>query len=85
MKFYVPLGLLILLILYLEPSEADTPLWLDLIGWYIGVAIWVSLKLPKYTGSLRGPRVEVSAKKRVLVGLVWPVYVTHCIVHHGQA
>ena len=39
-------------------------MWLHVLSWYVGVAIWFSLGVP-----LR----DVSPVMRVLGGLVWPV------------
>jgi hypothetical protein len=66
------IGLLMVLYVY-EPDVDDAPLWLHIVGWYLGVAIWVSLTMPMRVGRTRESMKDVGPMTKVLGGLAWPV------------
>ena len=54
---------------------SDVPLWVHVVGWYLGVAIWFSLAVPMRTGRDLDNLKDVGPGTRVLGGLLWPLIV----------
>ena len=50
------------------------------LGWYIGMAVLVSLKLPNRIEHVPEVYTQVTPVIRVMVGLVWPVYYLFYVV-----
>jgi hypothetical protein len=73
-KVAIVLGVVVLLAIYVYPTDYDAPLWLHIMSWYIGVAIWFSLTVPIRTGRTLETLKEASPLARVMIGLIWPVY-----------
>lgn len=59
----------------MRDRTSDTPLWLHIVGWYLGVAIWFSFSVPMRTGRDINNLKEVGPMTRVIGGLLWPLIV----------
>lgn len=68
-------GLLITLNIVAAGISSDSPLWLHVLGWYVGVAVWFSLFVPMRTGRTIDTLKNVGPVTKVLGGLLWPLIV----------
>ncbi len=74
-KIVVVAMLALLLALNAHAYATDAPLWLHVLGWYVGVAVWFSLYVP-----MEVHHMPATPAVRVLVGLVWPIYMAIWLV-----
>lgn len=73
-KIVVVAMLTLLVVLNVHSWRIDAPLWLHGVSWYIGAAIWFSLYVPIRVGRTVDVLEEAGPVARVLVSLVWPLY-----------
>lgn len=74
-KAAILLGVVALVALNLSTPDVDVPMSLHICSWYIGIAIWFSLTVPMRTGRTLETLKDVGPGTRVVVGLLWPIYI----------